>query len=258
MAIITVSRGSYHRGKEVAEKVAQRLGYECIARDVVLEACKEFNVPEIKLVRAIHDAPSALERVTHGREKYIAYFQAALLRHVQKDNVVYHGLAGQFFLKGISHVMKVRIISDMEDRVRTEMERSGISRNEALNLLKKDDEERRNWSLNLFGIDVIDPALYDMVIHIRKLTTDEAVDLVCHAAGYGHYRATPESRKALDELALSAAVKAALVDVKPDVDVAVRDGIACLRVRGADPREVNDLTKAAGGVPGVQQIQVLS
>ena len=27
MAIITISRGSYSKGKEVAEKVAERLGY---------------------------------------------------------------------------------------------------------------------------------------------------------------------------------------------------------------------------------------
>ena len=28
MSIITISRGSYSRGKEVAEKLAQRLGYD--------------------------------------------------------------------------------------------------------------------------------------------------------------------------------------------------------------------------------------
>ena len=38
MSVITVSRGSYSRGKEVAEKVAQELGYACISREVLLEA----------------------------------------------------------------------------------------------------------------------------------------------------------------------------------------------------------------------------
>ncbi|MGO9691663.1 MAG: cytidylate kinase family protein, partial [Syntrophobacteraceae bacterium] len=51
MAIITISRGSYSNGKEVAEKVAQKLGYKCYAREVILEASKEFNIPEIKLVK---------------------------------------------------------------------------------------------------------------------------------------------------------------------------------------------------------------
>ena len=58
MAIITISRGSYSKGREIAEKVAEQLGYECIARRILLEASDEFNVPEVKLRSAIHDAPS--------------------------------------------------------------------------------------------------------------------------------------------------------------------------------------------------------
>ena len=139
MSIITISRGSYSKGKEIAEKVALELNYECIARKVLLEAKEEFNVPEIKLIRAIHDAPSILSRLSYGKEKYISFIQAEILNHFKKDNVVYHGLAGHFFVKGISHVLKVRIIADMEDRVRLEMEREGIPRDKALHILQKDD-----------------------------------------------------------------------------------------------------------------------
>lgn len=46
MAIITISRGSYHRGREVAETLAARLGYECVSREILLEASNEFNIPE--------------------------------------------------------------------------------------------------------------------------------------------------------------------------------------------------------------------
>lgn len=80
MSIITISRGSYSRGETVATAVAEKLGYEWIAREVLLEASKEFNIPEVKLVRAIHDAPSILERFTYGKEKYVAYIQAAILK----------------------------------------------------------------------------------------------------------------------------------------------------------------------------------
>ena len=118
MPIITISRGSYSRGKEVAEELAQKLGYEIISRDILLEASETFNIPEIKLIRAIHDAPSILERFTYGKERYVAYIQSTLLKHVQKDNVVYHGLAGHYFLRGISHVIKVRILADLEGPTR--------------------------------------------------------------------------------------------------------------------------------------------
>lgn len=53
VTIITISRGSYSKGKEIAEKVAQELNYEHTYRDVLLEASEHFNVPEIKLVRPL-------------------------------------------------------------------------------------------------------------------------------------------------------------------------------------------------------------
>ena len=204
MAIITISRGSYSRGKEVAEKLAQALGYECISREVLLEASKEFNIPEIKLVRAIKDAPSILERFTQGRERYVAYVRAALLKHVQKDNVVYHGLAGNYLLQGIPHVLKVRIIADLEDRVAEEMKREGISAVKARELIKKDDEERRRWSLHLYGADPWDPMLYDLVIHLNTITVDDAVSIITHAAQLPGLQTTPQAQALIDNLALLA------------------------------------------------------
>ena len=76
-------------------------------------------------------------------------------------SVVYHGRAGHFFLRGVSHVLKVWIIADVEDRVRREMKREDISEKEARRILKKDDDERRNWALALYGVDTDDASLYE-------------------------------------------------------------------------------------------------
>jgi cytidylate kinase len=258
MSIITISRGSYSRGENVATKVAAKLGYKCIGREVLLEASKEFNIPEVKLVRAIHDAPSILERLTFGREKYIAYIQSAILKNLRKDNVVYHGLAGHFFVKDISHVLKVRIIADMDDRVQLEMERESISRKEALRILKTDDAERRKWSKHLYGIDTWDPSLYDVVLHIRKLTVDDAVDIIAGVAGRKQFQATPESQQAIEDLALSAEVKALLVGLKLDVEVSAQKGIVYVKTSVAeteDPALIRNLERVAKGVSGVKEVR---
>ena len=113
VSVITVSREPGSGGKLIARGVAEKLGYECVDREVFLEASGDYNLPEIKLIRAIHDAPSILERLGHSKEKYIAKFQATFLRHMKKNNVVYHGLAGQYFIQNVPHVFKVRIIADI-------------------------------------------------------------------------------------------------------------------------------------------------
>jgi pyruvate, water dikinase len=241
MPAITISRGSYSRGKEVAEIVARKLGYQCISRDILLEASSEYNIPEIKLVRAIHDAPSIF-RGRQAKEKYITYIRAALLEYLRQDNVVYHGLAGHFFVSGISHVLKVRILADIDDRVREEMQREGIHREEALRLIKKDDEHRRSWSRELYGIDTADASLYDLVIHVRNLTTEDAAELIIQTARLPQFTPTAQSRKALDDLALAAKVKAALIDIRFDMEVRA-DGDAVFIQTEASPAVHGELTE---------------
>ncbi len=259
MAIITISRGSYSKGKEVAEKVGEKLGYECLSRDVLLEASERFNIPEVKLVRAIHDAPSVLGRFAYGKEKYVSFIEAAILRHFRKDNVVYCGLAGHFFVRGVSHVLKVRILADFEDRVRLEMEREGISEKEAAHILKKDDEERRKWSMHLYGIDTWDPTLYDLVIHIKKINVDAAVDMICNTAALDAFKTTPESQKMIEDLALAAEVRAAIIDMKPDVRVSASDGKVIIKTAEIGSKEIaleKELRKIAMAVSGVKDVEV--
>ena len=217
MAVITISRGSYSRGKEIAEKVAAKLGYQCISRDLLLEVSKEYNIPEIKLVNAIHDAPGILKRLNRKNEKYIAFIKSALLNHFKEDNIVYHGLAGHFFVRDVPHALKVRVLADMEDRVRLEMERKGIDANEARRILERDDKERQKWSQYLYGIDTTDPFLYDLVVHIKQLSVDDAVDMICDCVSKEHFKTTPESQRMIEDLALSAALHKALIDVDPEV-----------------------------------------
>ena len=234
MAIITISRGSYSKGKEVAEKVAARLGYRCLSREVILNASERYHIPEIKLIRAIHDAPSILERLGHSKSRFVAYYQSALTSNVQKDNVVYHGLAGNLLLKGVPHVLKVRIIADLADRVLSEMEHEGMPQQEAQTLILRDDEERRKWTQSLYGVDPYDSSLYDIVIHIDKFTVADAVDFISKAVGLKQFRTTRKSQQKMDDLALASQIKAALIDAYPGIAVTSDYGNVLIYTKAED------------------------
>jgi cytidylate kinase len=281
MPIVTISRGSYSRGKEVAEKVARKLGFDCISREVLIEASEEFNVPEIRLLRAIRDAPSLLDRFTFGKERYNAYIQAALLEHLERDNVVYHGLAGHYFVRGISHVLKVRIIGGKEERVKLLMEREaifeqaaiamkglpvegsmppgrhrGMTEERAARVLEEIDEARRRWGLHLYGIDTHDPSLYDLMIHINKISTDDAADIIRVAAGLERFQATAESQQAMDDLLLAARVKANLVERHPRIKVAANEGAVYVALEGGSSGEEKAIRDTVGEIPGVKKVDI--
>jgi len=223
MPIITISRGSYYHGKSVAEKLAKKLGYTCISRDRIIENLDEFHLPEIKLLRGLNDAFSVLDRFPHGKKRFIAAIKSAILQHFMNDNVVYHGLVGHHFVRDISHVLKVRIIADIEDRVADDMARENISEEKARYILKKDDEERRKWAMFLYGIDILDPETYNLILRVGHLSEDEAVDIIANAAAFPSFQETTESKSALIDSAITAMACRKLFDF-PNSVVVAKDG----------------------------------
>jgi len=259
MGIITISRGSYSKGKETAENVARELGYECVSRDILLEASTHFNIPEVKLIRAIHDAPSFFDRFQHGKEKYILFIREAFLEHIQKDNMVYHGLAGHFFIQGIPNILKVRIIANIEDRIKEEMRREKISDKEARYILKKDDDERRKWGMHLYGIDTNDTSLYDIVLHIDNIKVNDAVKILTDLAGRPCFQTTPESLMKIKDSYLAAKAHAAIFESFPDAEVRCRNSVVNVKLETALSleEEVTDRIKdALKNIDDIKEVRV--
>jgi hypothetical protein len=77
-------------------------------------------------------------------------------------------------------------------------------------IILKDDEERRKWALHLYGADWWDATLYDLVIHLKTIRVDDAVDLLCRVVQLPGFQTTPESQEAINNQ-----VEAALMEVAP-------------------------------------------
>ncbi len=259
MTVITISRGSYSHGKEIAENVAERLGYDCISREILIEASKDFNIPELKLFHAIHDAPSLLDQVFFREEKYIAYIQSTLLTSLKKDNVVYHGYAGHFFVRDIAHVLKIRIVANMEERVRVFMRRNDFTREKAIKYIHKVDEQRRKWGQKLYGIETADPSLYDLVVNIGQLTLEDAVDIICHQASLKSFQKTPESQQKIEDLSLAAKAKAAIIDSFPSSEVTSNNAVVYVRIETAlsiENKVTDKVQKILNDIDEIKEVRV--
>ena len=130
-----------------------------------------------------------------------------------------------------------------------------------MRLLKNDDKERRKWCKYIYGIDKWDPCLYDMVIHIKKITVENAVDLICNTVRLEQFRATPESQKALDNMLVAAKVKALLIDMKADVEVVAENGNVSIKAKHTQFKNEEMIHKIEGiakSVSGVKSVEILS
>jgi len=212
------------------------------------------------LIHAFEGGPSILNRFTHGRERYIAYIQAALLSHLKKDNLVYHGFAFHRFVKDVPCTLKVRITAKLKDRIRYVMERDKLPKRDAERFISKIDEQRRKWSQRLYGIDPSDPSLYDLVLHIGEITVADAVDTICHVIGFRQYQTTLESKKSICDIALAAEVKAALMELNPTIGVSSENGIVTLKIDDKSFQErklITNMMDIDKTVRGIKRINVI-
>ncbi len=258
MSIITVSRGSLSGGQALAERVAARLGYHCISGEALVEAATRYGVPEPKLSQVFDKMPSFWERLTKSRRLYLIFLQAAMCELAQEGKLVYHGQAGQQLLKGISHVIKVRLIASLGYRVKAVMEQEGLSREAAIQYIQQVDDERLRHMRYLFNVDWREPALYDVVLNLEHMRLDMAADVVIYMAQHPEYQATAASEKVLDDLTLSCRVKATLAahPITEGVDVDVRADSGIVWVTGlVDSGELEyEIIRVAQTVSKVKEV----
>lgn len=262
MSIITISRRSFSQGSKVAEKVADKLGYDCFSREILLDASNRYNIPELKLSHALEDSPGILDKFSYGREKYLAYIRAALLKKLQSDNVVYHGYAGHLTLQGISHVLKTQLIGNIEDRINLYIKETGGTREKAVEFLNKLDDQRRKWAKSLHGIDNWNSTLFDLVVNMNRMGVNEAAEVITGTVGMQCFQTSPESQKRMDDLCLAVEVKAALMETRPDAEVSAKNGSVHIETKDdvedehlnqEIKQELNDLIRE---IPGVKETEI--
>jgi hypothetical protein len=113
MPIITIYRGAFTAGEEIAKGVAQALGYQCVSREVLIEASRSCGISEAKLNEVLEKAPHWWERWLQNMRPYRIALQAAMCEVAQGGNIVYHGHIDHELLPGIRHVLKVLLAAPL-------------------------------------------------------------------------------------------------------------------------------------------------
>ena len=260
MAIITISRGTMSGGEKLAHMLCKELGYKCISREIIIKAADDYGVEEYKLFEAINKSPSLLHKLTFEKEKYLAYIQASLCEYAKDDNLIYHGNAGHFLLKGIKHVLKIRIIAELPDRIKAAMERQNLSDKEAEKYIERVDRERAKWTKFLYGEDWTAPKLYDIIINSTHLTIENSISAIVQLAKSPVFQTTPESQKAMNDLLISSRVKASLVQI-PQInlgylDIRSNNGMVTINGRTKSQEISDSILEISKNVPGVNEIKM--
>ena len=101
----------------------------------------------------------------------------------KRGNVVIVGRGAKFLLPK-SAGFSVRIIAPIDFRVEQIVLRQGVTAQEAHKLIQRSDADRKTFIKRFFHHDVTDPHSHDLVVNIKQVTPDLAVQLICDAVRF--------------------------------------------------------------------------
>jgi cytidylate kinase len=265
MSIVTISHEMGAGGPEIGQQVAERLGYKYVDHELISDTARRYGLQEEKLEHLDETKPSLFERFDAETRRYITAMQTAFYEFAEQDRVVLMGRGGQWLLRGVSHVLRVRVMAPFEIRVkRLGTKLAGPMGEQAsprtvTEMVRRDDTEKAGRMRYLYDVDVIDPALYDLLINTEKLLAAAGIDLITDLVRRPELQTTPAAAQIVADRSLASQVQVALA-TNPEtrkyrITVEAKAGVVTLEGTAAMD-EALDVAKSVGGVREVKAQQV--
>jgi hypothetical protein len=238
MTSILVSSDNPSVGKEIARQVGDALDYDTVGDALLSEVVQKSGIPARDLEKVL-----------------------GLTERLLSDNVVVAGLGAHLHVRGISHILNVRILSDVRSRAHHLAVERKIAPRAARKMLERRERRIQEWSLSTFGVDETSPSSYDMVISLGNIDEKRAVTTIVDTAGDRKFKPMTYSRKCLENLALADRVRARLVSDFPGVEVVAEDGLVKLKLAKrwfGWQRAAETLREMVGKIEGVDGVEIHS
>ena len=259
MSIILISSDHYETGRVVAQQVAAATGYALLDRGILGEVASASRIPEPKILKSLEPTSSKMGFPAKVRDRALASIQGAVMARLLDDKVVCYGLAAHLYVLGVSHVLKIRILCNEEERGSLMATERKVGIEKARKLLKKQDAAEKRWSLDVFGRDETNPSQYDMVISLSQIEPDEAVKAIVETVSYRKFQSMTYSIKCLRDKELSIRVKLALMEKYNDVDVTADGATVVVRTKALKRekrKKTENIRALAGQIQGVSYVEV--
>lgn len=200
MRAVTISREYGSGGGEIAARLAQRLGWQLVDHEVVVEVARALGVSEAEaeahdertegLVSRILSSMQLIEPVMFigpatlpeaDEQKYRNALYNVVEAAVTQGHVVIVGRGSQMLLNQRRDVLHARIVAPLDLRVAYVMQREGLNQNDARSRVQLKDRDRIRYLQAEHHQGPEDAHLYDLVVNTGVIDLDSAVDLIALA-----------------------------------------------------------------------------
>jgi cytidylate kinase len=195
--VVTVSRQHGAGGGEVAKRVADELGCDLFDREIIQQIAESTHLSE-RVVSALDEKDRELLTDWLGAISSRNYLSPVEYRyHLSRvvGALAHHGGAvilgrGAHLILGQGEALRVLVVAPLEARVRSVMEREGLSERDARRRIVTVEADRKAFLMKHFHADFADPTTFDIVVNTIVLGISGACLAVRAAAERLPARAT--------------------------------------------------------------------
>lgn len=205
MPVITISRQFGSGGSNIAKLVAERLGWEVVDSEMVALVAQQAGLSPSEVAAREERVPSLIERVARAlaisspevfvttgeppaarfdRESDLVRATEAVVAQAVREEprLVLVGRGSQAILAQHEDALHVFVVAPRELRIQATMQRLGVGRDEAAEMLDGADAGRRRYVKTYYSRDWEHAENYHLVVNTGVLGYDQAADLIVEAA----------------------------------------------------------------------------
>ncbi len=258
MPLVAMTREMGSLGMDVARILESELGVPVVYHEIVDNLADKMRLRKSHVVRLLGGKASLLERLTADKTS-LSIFTADEVLQLAAKGAVLRGWGAPQLLRPVKHAICVRVCAPLELRIRRMMQRLETDDYEAVaNEVKNSDEAQGAIVRRHFGVDWRDASLYDLALSTERMSVEQCADAIVRTLKQPQFAEDAESRATLDDLMISARVRAALrLDEKTrglGFTIDAQRGAVQLEGLVASRVELVDAQRVVSSVPGVRSV----
>jgi cytidylate kinase len=259
MPVIAMTQEMGSLAKDVALELARKGNLAVMRHEVLDNVAEKMHVPTSVISRLREGKAGLVERLRTDSDRVAVYTAREVFALAKKGNIVLRGWGTTCLLRPVAHILTVRITRPFEQRVKWLMEHLELDDESfAAAEIRRSDEAHAAKIKSQFGVTWGDPHLYNLVLNTERLSVETCAQQILHLAARPEFQETEQSRAMLANLALGAAVRAALKENEPtretNVEIDARDGKVALRGIVLNAQERAEAGRIASIVAGPDNV----
>src|SRR5262245_8688539 len=259
MAVVAITREMGSLGNEVAAGLGNELGLPVVYHEVIDHLADRMRVRRSHVIRLLDGHAGLLERLTADKVSMFLHSSDEVIALAQQGKgAIIRGWGATHLLRGVPHVVCVRVCAPFKVRHQRMMQRVGSDDAEMVaDEIHRNDEAHTAIMRRNFDLRWTDSEHYDVVLNTERVTVGECVDEILRLVRSPKFAETEQSRRRLDDLALTARVRAALLksaEARP-IKVAISANAGVVTLAGCSDDELLVLVEVVMGIPGVLDVK---